>query len=100
LGRLEQPKEQQPLTMTFRFVPYTGGDPKKFGELGKILDIPVLDPKYSHLSSSSSQLSTWPARSIPNSSLVGKNIIGLDTFSRKSTRSGPMVLQPTGLTTF
>lgn len=97
-GRPEQPKERQPPTMASRSVPYTGGDPKKSGELGKMLDIPVLDPK-SHPSSSSSQLSTGPARSRPNSGQVGKNITGSGTLSRKSTGSGPIALQPTGLIT-
>lgn len=97
-GRPEQPKERQPPTMASRSVPYTGGDPKKSGELGKMLDIPVLDPK-SHPSSSSSQLSTGPARSRPNSGQVGKNLTGSGTLSRKSTGSGPIALQPTGLIT-
>ena len=39
-GRPEQPKERQP-TMTSVAMPYTGGDIKKSGELGKMFDIPV-----------------------------------------------------------
>ncbi|KAL2624845.1 hypothetical protein GLYMA_07G020800v4 [Glycine max] len=39
-GRPEQPKERTP-TMTSTAVPYTGGDIKKSGELGKMFDIPV-----------------------------------------------------------
>ncbi|KAK9697171.1 hypothetical protein RND81_08G019700 [Saponaria officinalis] len=39
-GRLEQPKERQP-TMSSVAKPYTGGDIKKSGELGKMFDIPV-----------------------------------------------------------
>ena len=39
-GRLEQPKERTP-TMTSTAMPYTGGDIKKSGELGKMFDIPV-----------------------------------------------------------
>ena len=39
-GRPEQPKERAP-TMSSVAVPYTGGDIKKSGELGKMFDIPV-----------------------------------------------------------
>ncbi|WJX27237.1 hypothetical protein P8452_16081 [Trifolium repens] len=99
-GRPEQPKERQPPTMSSRSVPYTGGDPTKSGELGKMLEIPVLDPKSSH-HSTSSQHSTGPARSRPSSGQVGKNTGsgGSGPMSRKSTGSGPIALQPTGLIT-
>ncbi|KAK6942021.1 hypothetical protein RJ641_027398 [Dillenia turbinata] len=39
-GRPEQPKERLP-TMSSTAMPYTGGDIKKSGELGKMFDIPV-----------------------------------------------------------
>ncbi|XP_068335203.1 uncharacterized membrane protein At1g16860-like [Pyrus communis] len=39
-GRPEQPKERTP-TMSSVAVPYTGGDIKKSGELGKMFDIPT-----------------------------------------------------------
>ena len=39
-GRPEQPKEKTP-TMSSAATPYTGGDIKKSGELGKMFDIPV-----------------------------------------------------------
>ncbi|KAK4837488.1 hypothetical protein QYF36_005909 [Acer negundo] len=39
-GRPEQPKERLP-TMSSVAMPYTGGDIKKSGELGKMFDIPV-----------------------------------------------------------
>lgn len=39
-GRPEQPKERTP-TMTSTAVPYTGGDIKRSGELGKMFDIPT-----------------------------------------------------------
>ncbi|KAK1289344.1 putative membrane protein [Acorus calamus] len=39
-GRPEQPKEKPP-TMTSTAMPYTGGDIKKSGELGKMFDIPM-----------------------------------------------------------
>lgn len=105
-GRPEQPKERLP-TMSSRSVPYTGGDPKKSGELGKMLDIPGLDPKSSHPSSSSTHNSGGQARSRPNSGPIGRNSgsgqigrnSGSGNMSRKSTGSGPIALQPTGLIT-
>ncbi|XAR63745.1 hypothetical protein NMG60_11023794 [Bertholletia excelsa] len=39
-GRPEQPKERPP-TMSSAAMPYTGGDIKKSGELGKMFDIPM-----------------------------------------------------------
>ncbi|CAK9146094.1 unnamed protein product [Ilex paraguariensis] len=39
-GRPEQPKERTP-TMSSVAMPYTGGDIKKSGELGKMFDLPV-----------------------------------------------------------
>uniref|UniRef100_A0A5B6Z8A1 Ubiquitin-specific protease family C19-related protein n=1 Tax=Davidia involucrata TaxID=16924 RepID=A0A5B6Z8A1_DAVIN len=39
-GRPEQPKERPP-SMSSTAMPYTGGDIKKSGELGKMFDIPV-----------------------------------------------------------
>ncbi|KDP20682.1 hypothetical protein JCGZ_21153 [Jatropha curcas] len=97
-GRPDQPlKEKQP-TMASRAVPYTGGDIKKSGELGKMFDIPVLDqhsptgpspppiPKQPSRHSSSSQHNSGSVRSGPNSGPVKKS-------------SGPMPLQPTGLIT-
>ncbi|GMQ07809.1 hypothetical protein CsSME_00051849 [Camellia sinensis var. sinensis] len=39
-GRPEQPKERAP-TMSSTAMPYTGGDIKKSGELGKMFDIPM-----------------------------------------------------------
>ncbi|KAI4330048.1 hypothetical protein MLD38_028360 [Melastoma candidum] len=39
-GRPEQPKERPP-TMSSAAMPYTGGDIKKSGELGKMFDIPT-----------------------------------------------------------
>ncbi|WCJ37139.1 Ubiquitin-specific protease family C19-related protein [Euphorbia peplus] len=38
-GRLEQPKESRPPTMSSMAMPYIGGDIKKSGELGKMFDI-------------------------------------------------------------
>ncbi|KAM1460151.1 hypothetical protein ACFX2I_037002 [Malus domestica] len=101
-GRPEQLKERQP-TMASRAVPYTGGDVKKSGELGKMFDIQIADhplsapssgpPPPSKLSgsrpSSSSQHNSGSVRSGPNSGQI----------SKKS--SGPLTpqLQVTGLIT-
>eukprot|EP00249_Psilotum_nudum_P011132 c22981_g2_i1 orf=409-1890(-) len=49
-GAPDQYKERQP-TMTSGVMPYTGGDVKKSGELGKMFDIPVEAPKLKKSSS-------------------------------------------------
>ncbi|XP_059437135.1 uncharacterized membrane protein At1g16860 [Corylus avellana] len=99
-GRPEQQSKERPLTMASRAMPYTGGDVKKSGELGKMFDIhQFLDPsstgppppKISRPSSSSShsqsQHNSGSVRSGPNSGPIPKK------------SSGPMPLQPTGLIT-
>ncbi|GFZ10646.1 ubiquitin-specific protease family C19-related protein [Actinidia rufa] len=93
-GRPDHLKDRQP-TMAARAVPYTGGDIKNSGDLGKMFDLSLLDhnshpPKPSRLSSSSSSLhNSGSVRSGPNSGPIPKK-----------TSSGPMVpLQPTGLIT-
>ncbi|KAF8400213.1 hypothetical protein HHK36_013510 [Tetracentron sinense] len=57
-GRPEQPKERPP-TMTSIAMPYTGGDIKKSGELGKMFDIPVEGSK----SRKSGPITNAPSRS-------------------------------------
>ncbi|KAF4399520.1 hypothetical protein G4B88_022603 [Cannabis sativa] len=102
-GRPEQLKERLP-TMGSRAVPYTGGDIKKSGELGKMFDIPVLDPSSNgppstktSRPSSSSQHNSGSVRSGPNSGPVSKHTSS-GPIPKKF--SGPMVpLQPTGLIT-
>ncbi|GKV01928.1 hypothetical protein SLEP1_g14437 [Rubroshorea leprosula] len=98
-GMPEQLKERQSV-MSSRAAPYTGGDVKKSGELGKMFDIPVLDrppsnpnsnPNSKQLpqpsrASSSSQPNSGSIRSGPNSGPMRKS-------------SGPMPLHPTGLIT-
>ncbi|PSS04678.1 hypothetical protein CEY00_Acc20534 [Actinidia chinensis var. chinensis] len=93
-GRPDHLKDRQP-TMAVRAVPYTGGDIKNSGDLGKMFDLSLLDhnshpPKPSRASSSSSSLhNSGSVRSGPNSGPIPKK-----------TSSGPMVpLQPTGLIT-
>lgn len=56
-GRPEQPKERTP-TMSSVAMPYTGGDIKKSGELGKMFDIPVDGSK----SRKSGSMSNAPSR--------------------------------------
>lgn len=75
--------------MASRAVPYTGGDVKKSGELGKMFDIQVTDQANTKLPSrpsSSSQPNSGSVRSGSNSGPVKKT-------------SGPLPLQPTGLIT-
>ncbi|CAL5345556.1 unnamed protein product [Camellia sinensis] len=90
-GPPEHLKERQP-TMGSRSVPYTGGDIKHSGELGKMFDIAVVDhhppPPSKTSRSSSSQHNSGSLRSAPNSGPIGPK------------SSGPMTpLQPTGLIT-
>jgi hypothetical protein len=99
-GRPDQHlKDRQP-TIASRAIPYTGGDVKKSGELGKMFDIPVVDhgpPPVLKPSrnSSSSQHNSGSVRSGPNSGPVGNKSSGSGPIGKKS--SGP--LQPTGLIT-
>ncbi|KAJ9689868.1 hypothetical protein PVL29_012500 [Vitis rotundifolia] len=101
-GRPEQHKERQP-TIGSRAVPYTGGDVKKSGELGKMFDIAVVDPSAGgppplkpSRHSSSSQHTSGSVRSGPNSGQLPK-LSNSGPIQKKS--SGPMPLQPTGLIT-
>ncbi|KAL6332761.1 hypothetical protein AAG906_015023 [Vitis piasezkii] len=89
-GRPDQHKERQP-TIGSRAVPYTGGDVKKSGELGKMFDIAVPSRH-----SSSSQHTSGSVRSGPNSGQLPK-LSNSGPIHKKS--SGPMPLQPTGLIT-
>lgn len=96
-GRPEQLKDRHAPTMASRAVPYTGGDIKKSGELGKMFDIPVGDPSSNLPSSSKSQHSSGLVRSGHNSGPTGRRS-GSGPIQKKSS-SGPMSLQPTGLIT-
>ncbi|KAG2725802.1 hypothetical protein I3843_01G082100 [Carya illinoinensis] len=70
-GRPEQPKERTP-TMSSTAMPYTGGDIKKSGELGKMFDIPMDGSK----SRKSGQLNNVPTRT--------------GSFGGAATHSGPI----------
>ena len=101
-GRPDQHKERQPTTGSLA-VPYTEGDVKKSGELGKTLDIAVVDPSAGESPplkpsrhSSSLQHTSGSVRSGPNSGQLPK-LSNSGPIHKKS--SGPMQLQPAGLIT-
>ncbi|KAL2495523.1 Ubiquitin-specific protease family C19-related protein [Forsythia ovata] len=109
-GRPEQLlKERQP-TVASRAVPYTGGDVKKSGDLGKMYGIdfssgdhlPAL-PKVPSRQSSSSQHNSGSVRSGPNSGPLGPKSSNSGPVNKKSSSSsfsGPITpIQPTGLIT-
>ncbi|KAI5590352.1 hypothetical protein POPTR_004G002000v4 [Populus trichocarpa] len=85
-GRPEQQQKEKQPTMAARAVPYTGGDIKKSGELGKMFDIPaVVEPP----KAPPSRASTSSSGSIRNSSS-----------GPIRNSSGPLnVVLPTGLFT-
>ncbi|GMH15765.1 hypothetical protein Nepgr_017606 [Nepenthes gracilis] len=98
-GRPELAKERAP-TMASRAVPYTGGDVKKSGELGKMFDIAVDSsslPSKPSRPSSSSQPNSGSARSGPNSGQQPPKLSNSGSMNKKS--SGPLPLHPTGLIT-
>ncbi|RAL44901.1 unnamed protein product [Cuscuta campestris] len=111
-GRPEQPKDRPPAVAS-RAVPYTGGDVKKSGELGKMYGValssgevagppPPLKP-FSR-ASSSSQHNSATLRSGPSSGELGHKSINSGPISKKSSSSsfsGPIMtpIQPTGLIT-
>ncbi|XP_021888994.1 LOW QUALITY PROTEIN: uncharacterized membrane protein At1g16860 [Carica papaya] len=102
-GRPEQPKERTP-TMTSTAMPYTGGDIKKSGELGKMFDIPTDGSK----SRKSGPITGAPSRTgsfgvsaqsgsgMPNASsrsaynMSGPLSSGTGSASLKKTNSGPL----------
>ncbi|KAL3625960.1 hypothetical protein CASFOL_029509 [Castilleja foliolosa] len=97
-GRPEQPKEKTP-TMSSVAMPYTGGDIKKSGELGKMFDIPTDGSRsrksgpvnnapsrtgsFAGVSSNSGQLN-----SVGRGSLSAGGVSG--SVSMKKTNSGPL----------
>ncbi|KAK4270989.1 hypothetical protein QN277_019751 [Acacia crassicarpa] len=93
-----QLKERQP-TMSSCAVPYTGGDVRKSGELGKMFDIPLDDPSLSASSSSKFLHASAAARS---GTASGGGATGRRRGSspmQKKQASSPVALQPTGLIT-
>ena len=96
-GRPEQPKERPP-TMSSVAMPYTGGDIKKSGELGKMFEIPTDGSK----SRKSGPIPGAPSRSgsfaqsgqgAPNASttrMSGSLASAAGSLSMKKTNSGPL----------
>ncbi|CAA0826493.1 Ubiquitin-specific protease family C19-related protein [Striga hermonthica] len=112
-GRPEQQlKDRQP-TMASRAVPYTGGDIKKSGEIGRMYGVDVSGgdhhpptggpPKLPSRPPSASQHNSGSARSGSNSGQMGPRTTNSGPMSKKSSSSsfsGPMTpIQPTGLIT-
>ncbi|MBA0723544.1 hypothetical protein Golax_004116, partial [Gossypium laxum] len=106
-GRPEQLKERQP-TMPSRAVPYTGGDIKKSGELGKMFDIPVVDrssssgpPSHPNSNPNSKQHSQvlQPSRASSSSQPNSGSVRSGSNSGQIRKSSGSMPLQPTGLIT-
>ena len=99
-GRPDQLQKDKQPTMGSRAVPYTGGDVKKSGELGKMFDIQILDGPGPHppsLKSSRPSTSGSLRSGSTSGPLSSKHTTSSGPIPRKS--SGPMPLQPTGLIT-
>lgn len=79
-GRLEQPKETRPPTMSSMAMPYTGGDIKKSGELGKMFDVSMEGSK------------SRKSGPIPGAPLRSGSFAGASSHSgsMKRTSSGPL----------
>ena len=105
-GAPEQHKERTP-TMKSTVMPYTGGDIKKSGELGKMFDINVVEaPKVrksgpinsnnaANISSTSSgRIGSFRASSVSHSGPLNPppppQITHLGTFGRHNSHSGPI----------
>ncbi|MQL70245.1 hypothetical protein Taro_002568 [Colocasia esculenta] len=84
-GRPEQPKEK-PITLSSAAMPYTGGDIKKSGELGKMFDIPVEGSK----SRKSGPITNASTRSGSFGAASNSGPINVNTTSRSSYSSGPV----------
>ncbi|XP_073146640.1 uncharacterized membrane protein At1g16860-like [Henckelia pumila] len=106
-GRSEnKPKDRHP-TMPSRPVPYTGGDVKKSGDLGKMYGVgdhaPVAIPKLPSRLPSSSQTNSGSSRSGSNSGQLGSKSDSSGPLIKKSSSSSfsghVTPIQPTGLIT-
>ncbi|KAF5194107.1 Ubiquitin-specific protease family c19 protein [Thalictrum thalictroides] len=81
-------------------VPYTGGDVKKSGELGKMFDIPTLDPSSTTTTTSSTlNKPSRPSSSSQHNSGSLRSGSNSGPQLTKSSNSGSFPLQPTGLIT-
>ncbi|KAL6992267.1 hypothetical protein U1Q18_010376 [Sarracenia purpurea var. burkii] len=104
-GRPEQPKERTP-TMSSTAMPYTGGDIKKSGELGKMFDIPMESTKsrksgpitgppsrtgsFAGASSHSGPISNAAARASYSSSISATSASLSGSASVKKSNCGPL----------
>ncbi|XP_051152375.1 uncharacterized membrane protein At1g16860-like [Andrographis paniculata] len=96
-GRPEQPKEKTP-TMSSVAMPYTGGDIKKSGELGKMFDIPTdgsRSRKSGPLNNAPSRTGSFAGASSHSGQLnsVSRGSVsagGAGSGSMKKTNSGPL----------
>ncbi|GAB4826521.1 hypothetical protein Ancab_033417 [Ancistrocladus abbreviatus] len=98
-GRPDNQFKERAPTMSSRAVPYTGGDVKKSGELGKMFDISVDNSKPPTRPSSSSQPNSGSVRSGPNSGQQSSRQLSNSGSMSKKSSSGPLTLHPTGLIT-
>ncbi|KAF2609267.1 hypothetical protein F2Q68_00046678 [Brassica cretica] len=92
-GRPEQPKEKPP-TMSSVATPYTGGDIKKSGELGKMFDIPTdgtKSRKSGPITGASSRSGQQPGPGGPNATgRMSGSLASAGSNSMKKTNSGPL----------
>ncbi|KAJ0968696.1 hypothetical protein J5N97_021573 [Dioscorea zingiberensis] len=96
-GRPEQPKEK-PVTMSSTAMPYTGGDIKKSGELGKMFDIHVEKSRKSGpLNVSSRNASFGGAAS--HSGPIAPNTAGRSSYSSGSVPTAAIPGSGSGLVT-
>ncbi|CAN8233804.1 unnamed protein product [Cochlearia groenlandica] len=92
-GRQEQPKEKPP-TMSSVATPYTGGDIKKSGELGKMFDIPTdgtKSRKSGPITGASSRSGAQSGPGVPNATgRMSGSLASAGSNSMKKTNSGPL----------
>ncbi|XP_038694947.1 uncharacterized membrane protein At1g16860-like [Tripterygium wilfordii] len=103
-GRPEQPKEKTP-TMSSTVMPYTGGDIKKSGELGKMFDIPTdgsrsrksgpltgAPSRTGSFGGAGSQSGSMMPNAAPRAGYTSGSLSsgGLPTASLKKSNSGPL----------
>lgn len=92
-GRPEQPKEKAP-TMSSVAMPYTGGDIKKSGELGKMFDIPTGSRKSGPINNAPTRTGSFGGANSHSGQLNSINRMasagGTGSVSLKKTNSGPL----------
>ncbi|CAN4103732.1 unnamed protein product [Withania somnifera] len=92
-GRPEQPKEKTP-TMSSVAMPYTGGDIKKSGDLGKMFDIPTGSRKSGPINNAPTRTGSFGGATCHSGQLNSINRMasagGTGSVSLKKTNSGPL----------